>query len=165
MKTSLFALLCALLVLPLAACGNDADVDTVDPVVTTDDDLVADDAMDDGMMDDADSAGDVAADVTLEGTIAAAGDDLTALEPGAALGNINGWINTLDGAEFTNATEIRDGLMTLRDQLQADPLDGAAIGATLTNLGEWTAASAPDNADIQTLAGALSAAGAKLTGM
>ena len=103
--------------------------------------------------------------VTLEGTIAAAGNDLTALEPGAALGNINGWINTLDGAEFTNATEIRDGLVTLRDQLQAAPLNGAAIGATLNDLGTWTAAAAPDNADIQTLASALSAAGAKLTGM
>ena len=55
--------------------------------------------------------------------------------------------------------------MTLRDQLQASPLDGAAIGATLTNLGDWTAASAPDNADIQTLAGALRSGGEKLTGM
>ncbi|MEO0559711.1 MAG: hypothetical protein AAF170_16180 [Bacteroidota bacterium] len=169
MKTSLFALVCALLVLPLAACGGDDAADATDTAVTTDDsamdDSAMDDAADDGMMDDsADSAGDVAAAVDLPGTIAAAGSDITAIEPGGALANINGWINTLDGAEFTNATEIRDGLMTLRDQLQADPLDGAAIGATLTDLGTWTAAAAPDNAEIQTLAGALTAGGAKLTG-
>ena len=165
MKTQLLALLCALLVLPLAACADDdAAVDTVDPVVVDDTDIdMVEPGMDDNMDDN--MAGDVAADVDLPGTIAAAGSDITALEPSAALGNINGWINTLDGQTFPNATEIRDGLMTLRDQLQASPLDGAAIGATLTNLGDWTAASAPDNADIQTLAGALRSGGEKLTGM
>lgn len=161
MKTQLLALLCALLVLPLAACADDdAAVDTVDPVVVDETDV---DMIEPGMDDD--MAGDVAADVDLPGTIAAAGSDITAIEPSAALGNINGWINTLDGQTFPNAVEIRDGLMTLRDQLQASPLDGAAIGATLTNLGDWTAASAPDNADIQTLAGALRSGGEKLTGM
>ena len=103
--------------------------------------------------------------VDLPGTIAAAGDDITAIDGAAALANINGWINTLDGQTFPNATEIRDGLISLKEQLEADPLDGAAIGAILTDLGTWTAASAPDNAEIQTLAGALTAGGAKLTGM
>ncbi|GAB5535577.1 MAG: hypothetical protein Rubg2KO_18260 [Rubricoccaceae bacterium] len=162
MKPTLFALLCAFLVLPLAACGGD---DAADTAVTTDDGVMDDGAMDDAMMDDADSAGDVAAAVDLPGTIAAAGDDITDIEPAGALANINGWINTLAGQEFTNATEIRDGLMTLRDQLSADELDGAAIGATLTDLGTWTKASAPDNAEIQTLGDALLAGGAKLTGM
>ena len=163
MKTSLFALLCALLALPLAACGNDDAVETTDPVVTdTYDDTAVED---DGMMDDATSAGDVAADVDLAGTIAAAGSDVTAIEPSAALANINGWINTLDGQTFTNATEIRDGLISLKEQLQANPLDGAAIGAILTDLGTWTKASAPDNAEIQTLGDALLAGGAKLTGV
>jgi len=164
MKTSLFALLCALLVLPLAACGNDDATDTVAYDDTaTDDGAMDDGAADDGMMDDADAAGDIAAAVDLPGTIAAAGSDITALDGAAALGNINGWINTLDGQTFPNATEIRDGLISLKEQLETDPLDGAAIGAILTDLGTWTAASAPDNAEIQTLAGALSAGGAQLT--
>ena len=165
MKTPLFALLCALLVLPLAACGNDDAVDATDTTITTDDGMMDDAAVDDGMMDDAGSAGDVAAAVDLPGTIAAAGSDITAIEPGAALANINGWINTLDGQTFTNATEIRDGLITLKEQLSTSPLDGAAIGATLTDLGTWTKASAPDNAEIQTLGDALLAGGSKLTGM
>ena len=166
MKTHLFALLGALLLLPLAACADNTDVDTVDPVVV-DDPVVTDDGMmDDGMMDDdADMAGDVAADVDLAGTIDAAGNDITALAPASALANINGWINTLDGQTFTNATEIRDGLMTLKDQLSTEPLNGAAIGETLTNLGTWTKDSAPDNAEIQTLGDALLAGGTKLTGM
>ena len=87
------------------------------------------------------------------------------LDAGDAVGNINGWINTLDGAEFTNSTEIRDGLISLKEQLQANPLDGAAIGAILNDLGTWTKAAAPDNAEIQTLGDALLAGGAKLTSM
>ena len=162
MKTNLFALLGALLILPLAACADDTDVDTVDPIVVDDDVTMTDDGM---MDDDAGMAGDVAADVDLAGTIDAAGNDITALAPETALANINGWINTLDGAEFTNSTEIRDGLMTLKDQLSTDPLNGSAIGETLTNLGTWTKASAPDNAEIQTLGDALLAGGTKLTGM
>ena len=167
MKTNLFALLGALLILPLAACGSDTDVDTVDPIVVDDDAaMVDDDLMDDGMMDDdAAMAGDVAADVDLPGTISAAGSDITALAPASALANINGWINTLDGQTFTNSTEIRDGLMTLKDQLSTDPLNGGAIGETLTNLGTWTKDSNPDNAEIQTLGDALLAGGTKLTGM
>ena len=37
--------------------------------------------------------------------------------------------------------------------------------AILTDLGTWTKASAPDNAEIQTLGDALLAGGAKLTGV
>ena len=131
MKTTLFALLCALVVLPLAACGGDDAADTADTTVTTDDSAM-DDAADDTMMDDADSAGDVAAAVDLPGTIAAAGDDITAIEPGAALANINGWINTLDGAEFTNATEIRDGLISAT--IETEHLDATSVATRYQQL-------------------------------
>lgn len=134
----------------------DAETEVVDPAPVADDMATDDMAADDAAPAD---------EVTLDGTIAAVPEGgITAIPAGAALDNINGWITQLDGAEFTNAAEIRQGLMDLRDQLQADPLDGAAIGATLTNLGTWTAEAAPDNEQIQTLAGALTAGGSALTG-
>ncbi|MEM1055350.1 MAG: hypothetical protein AAGI52_07475 [Bacteroidota bacterium] len=152
----LFALL---LVFGLVACAEDtATTEPVDEPAPA----VEEPAPADTMAADADAA---PAEVTLDGTIAAVPEGgITAIPAGAALDNINGWIAQLDGAEFTNAAEIRQGLMDLSDQLQTDPLDGAAIGATLTDLGTWTAESAPDNEQIQTLAGALSAGGAALTG-
>lgn len=146
------------LALGLTACAEEPETD---PIVDDADPVVVDPMPEPDTM-----ATDMTApEVTLDGTIAAAGEDITAIPAAGALDNINGWIAQLEGAEFTNAAEIREGLMTLRDQLQNDPLDGAAIGETLTNLGNWTAESAPDNDQIQTLAGALQAGGAKLTGM
>lgn len=157
MSTRLSLLGLALL-LPLAACETEevepveTDPVVVDPVAPTPDPMAAD---------------PMAQEVTVDGTIEAAGSDLTALAPAAAVDNISGWITQLEGADFQNATEIRQGLMTLRDQLQAEPLDGAAIGATLTDLGTWTAeaGTAAGDASLGTLAGALTQAGQKLTGM
>jgi hypothetical protein len=146
-RLSLFALA---FLLPLAAC----ETEEVEPI-ETDADVVAVDPIDTPMTDE----------VTVEGTIAAAGDDITALAPAAALDNINGWIDRLDGADFQNATEIREGLMTLRDQLQEAPLNGAAIGETLTNLGTWTVEAAGGTGDLATLGNALQSAGQNLTGM
>lgn len=158
----LFFLLALAFVLPLAACA-DAEPDG-DEVVTADG-TVIDDAADDMDIDDMDMDDDMGMtdDVTVQGTIdAVPADGLTAMAPAAALANINGWIDQLDGAEFTNATEIRAGLMTLRDQLQESPLNGAAIGETLSNLGAWTTEAGAGNDGLTTLGGALSSAGQSL---
>ena len=146
------------LTLPLGACADDttpADdavvVDPVDPVVTDDP------MMDDGMM---------ATDVTAQGTLdAVPAGGLTEMAPATAVSNIDSWIAQLDGATFENSTEIRQGLMTLKDQLQTTPLDGSAIGATLTDLGNWTEAAAGGDASLTQLGQALASAGQNLTSM
>ena len=154
--------------LPLAACGGDeaADttvVDTTDPAATApmDDPMAADPMAVDPM-----AADPMASDVTVDGTIAAAGTDLTALAPAAAVANIDGWIAKLEGEQFAG---LRTDLGTLKTQLTATPLDGAAIGATLIKLGEATTASAAGASSssqegLRTLGGALSATGTKLAG-
>ena len=155
------AALALALALPLAACADDtADVEPVD----TDADVMAVET-DDTMMDSDDMMSDAPADdVTVDGTLQAVTDagGLTDLAPGAAVANIDGWIAQLeaDPAFSETVTDLR----TLKDQLQTTPLDGAAIGATLSRLGEQTTAVAADNAGLQQLGDALSGAGAQLTG-
>ena len=157
-------LLALALTLPLAACADDATpaddtvvVDPVDPVVDPMDDTMMDDGMNDDMM-----ASDVTAQSTLD-AVPAGG--LTEMAPATAVGNIDSWIAQLDGATFQNATEIRQGLMTLKDQLQASPIDGAAVGETLTNLGNWTEQAAGGDASLTQLGQALASAGQNLTSM
>ena len=155
--------------LPLAACGGDEATDTttvVTPDATTEPMAPADPMT---TPEPAAPTGTMASDVTVDGTIAAAGTDLTALAPAAAVENIDGWIAKLEGAEFAQAGALRTGLTQLKTQLTATPLDGAAIGATLTDLGEQTTASAAGASSssqegLRTLGGALTAAGQKLGG-
>ena len=150
-------LLLTLALLPLAACADaddpvvaDSDVVAVEPV-----DEPMDDALDaDGaMMDDA--APTVTADATLEAASSAGG--LTSLAPGAAVENIDAWIATLDGNAA--AAPVVANLRTLREQLTASPLDGAAIGATLVELGEGTMAAADGDGALEQLGEALQNAG------
>ena len=147
------------LALPLAACGND-DVETTPTTVpgTT--------ATTDPMTADPMAADPMASDVTVDGTLAAAGQDITMMSVPAATANIDGWIAKLEGERFA---EIRTTLERLKLDLAAQPIDNAALGATLTSLGEQTTASAATAASssqdgLRTLGGALSAAGAKLSG-
>ena len=156
-------LLVAALALPLAACAGDEAADTT-VVDTTTDPMATDPMAADPMAD-----GTMASDVTVDGTIAAAGTDLTALPAADAVANIDGWIATLEGAQFDQAGDITAGLRELKTQLGAMPLDGAAIGATLTEIGDLTTASAATASSssqegLRTLGGALSATGAKLSG-
>lgn len=145
MTRPFFPYLLALLVVPLlAACTPDPEpvVETPDPVVT---------------------APAPAPDVTAEATLAAVPPEgLTAMNPSAAVDNIDAWIARLDGATFTNATEIRNGLMQLRNQLTTSPLDGAAIGRTLIDLGNWTTQAAGGDGALQQLGSALTATGNQL---
>lgn len=145
---SLFALALAL---PLAACGGDETADA-DVVVEPDPVVVADPMVDE--------APEVTAQGTLDAVTEAGG--LTALAPGAAVANIDGWIAQLEGNEAFAPTV--EGLQTLKTQLTTDPLDGAAIGATLAMLGEQTTAAAGGDAALEQLGDALSSAGATLAG-
>ena len=157
--------------LPLAACGGDeaAETTVVTETPAVEAPMEADPMAADPMAADPMAADPMASDVTVDGTIAAAGTDLTALAPAAAVENIDGWIAKLEGAEFAQAGALRTGLTQLKTQLTATPLDGAAIGATLTDLGEQTTASAAGASSssqegLRTLGGALTAAGQKLGG-
>lgn len=154
-RRSLFVL--ALLL--FAAC--ETETTPADDVVVTED--MPDETMNDDMM-DSDTMMD--SDVTAEGTLEAIpAEGLTAMDPMAAIGNIDAWIAKLDGADFDNADEIRGGLMQLKDQLQQMPLDGSAIGATLVDLGTWTTEAAPGDGALQQLGSALVASGERLTSM
>lgn len=153
-KLSLLALLLAL---PLAACGTEETVE--EPVAEA---VVVTDPVDD-MVDDTLATGDASEGVTAQATLEAVpAEGLTAMDPGAAVGNIDAWIGTL--SEIPEASGVVEGLQTLKTQLTTDPLDGNAIGETLSSLGEQTTAVAGDDASLQQLGSALSSAGATLTG-
>lgn len=147
------------LALPLAACGNDDAATTPgsNPGTTaTADPMVATPAPMDPL----------ASDVTVDGTIAAAGSDITMMSVPAAVANINGWIAKLQGDQFA---EIRTTLERLKLDLAATPINNAALGATLSSLGTQTTAAAAgastsSQEGLRTLGGALSAAGTKLSG-
>lgn len=146
------------LALPLAACGNDdaptTETTGVNPGTATTAPATP------APMDP------LASDVTVDGTIAAAGQDITMMPIADATANIDGWIAKLEGDQFA---EIRTTLERLKLDLAAQPIDNAALGATLSSLGTQTTAAAAtastsSQEGLRTLGGALSAAGAKLSG-
>ena len=153
-------LLLATLALGLAACQADepeaVTVETAPVVVDPVEPMPADTMV-------------VADDVTVQGTIdaATANGGVTSIPAAAALANIDGWIAKLDGN--ADAAPIVENLRTLRTQISASPIDGMAVGQTLTTLGEQTTAAAAMGGDqqsaLEALGGALSEAGAALTGM
>ncbi|OZC03388.1 hypothetical protein [Rubricoccus marinus] len=151
-KISLLALA---FVLPLAACADDDTVETttVDDVAVVDPVTPADDMM----TDDTTMESDVTAQATLDAVPA---EGLTAMAPGAAVANIDSWIAKL--SDVPEASGVVEGLQTLKTQLTTDPLDGAAIGATLSSLGEQTTAAAGGDAALEQLGAALSSAGSSL---
>ena len=95
--------------------------------------------------------------------IANAGGDLTALEPGAAVGVIDSWMAKLDGMDGTG--EITENLAELKAELTDGDIDGAKVGTLLNALAEDTKEVAGDNVAASTLANSLAAAGEKLGGM
>ena len=105
-------------------------------------------------------------DTPLDQTVTALEGGLTSLSPGAATSNIDAWIETLGGNESLGV--VSDGLRDLRDALTSTPLDGARIGALLTELGAQThnAASVGDPASaaqVSRLGALLSKAGQMLS--
>jgi len=152
-RLSLFLLLA--FAVPFTACESEPEVAETDAVVV--------DPVDDPMMDDAtmDDAPEVTAQATVDAVTEAGG--LTNLAPGAAVDNIDAWIARLEGnADFARVVE---DLETLKSQLQASPIDGAAVGATLQSLGEATTAAAAGDGALETLGTTLTDAGNSLAGM
>ena len=52
--------------------------------------------------------------------------------------NIDGWLPTLENAEFRGAKTIHDNLGKLKKHLESDELDGPAIGKLLRTLADET---------------------------
>lgn len=160
-------LLASVFALGLSACASDeTDVDAVDaePDAAVVDPLTTEPA--DPMMNDDAAMADtsVTAQATVDAVTGAGG--LTSLPMEAATANIDSWIAKLEGNAA--AAPVVGNLRTLRTQLGATPIDGAAVGQTLTTLGEQTTAAAAgtgaQQASLETLGRTLSEAGAALTG-
>ncbi len=148
-------LLVGALALPLSACSKETDTVTTPSGTTTTTTTTTPMA----------PADPLANDVTVDGTNAAIGTDITAMPMAAAMSNIDGWIAKLQGDQFA---EIRSTLEMLKLDLAAQPIDGAKIGATLSTLGQQTTtaaatASTSSQAGLQQLGSTLSAAGARLS--
>ena len=101
-------------------------------------------------------------DVTPEATAALISGDLTGVSPSVAIQTLDLWIARLDTASAEGASDVRDDLETLRNLLQSFPLDGPAIGRSLRDAGEGTAAVADSAAGLAELARVLQTAGARL---
>ena len=127
---------------------SSGDVEVVDPSMSTN-------SMPDDM-------GMVSINETVD-AVNNAGGDITAINPTAAVGVIDGWIGKLGSMPGTESV-VAD-LQSLKGELTSGNVDGAKVGTLLNKLGAETAAMAPDNQALAGLANALQAGGAKLGGM
>jgi hypothetical protein len=141
-------LLLLLLALALYACGetpNDGDSESV----TADGDVV-------------DLEDNPAATLTATTeAVQSAGGDITALPAGAAVDNIDTWMEALDDVD--GAGMITGNLEMLKETLGESPINGAKAGMILTTLAEDTRKVAGSTPGISQLASALKAGGDKLT--
>ena len=76
--------------------------------------------------------------MNLDTSIKALQDGVTHLAVTKGVKNIEGWLETLEKADFRGAKVIHENLGKLKRHLEADPLDGPAIGALLRTLGDET---------------------------
>lgn len=74
----------------------------------------------------------------LDTTIAAFEKGLTEFAAAQGVKNIDRWLETLEKADFRGAKIIHENLGKLKKHLEADELDGPAIGELLRTLGEET---------------------------
>jgi hypothetical protein len=98
----------------------------------------------------------------LDNTSASLEAGITSLAPSTAVGIIDTWYGTLKNAERDDLHAIANLLAELKDELQADSLDGPTIGNLMLRLGEQTTAAAAD-ADDARLSPKLEHLGALLT--
>ena len=151
-----FAFLLPLLVV---ACGgnNETDTEVVAPTVEVTEPTIDTETM------PAD-AGMVSINETVD-AVNAAGGDITAIAPSAAVTVIDGWIMKLNG--MPEASGIVSNLTALKGQLATGAPNGRMVGELLTKLGAETKtlAASSGNMALDGLANALSAGGAKLGGM
>ncbi|PAP78565.1 hypothetical protein [Rubrivirga marina] len=136
------------LVLAVSACGPDASSDGARVAPSDPDASLPDTAM-------------VRA-VSPESTLDLVSGDLLAVSPSVAIQTIDLWIARLDTVSADGATELRDDLTTLRNQLQSSPLDGPGIGRTLRDVGEQTGALAEAGTPLAALGDVLRRSGQRL---
>lgn len=91
-----------------------------------------------------------------------AGGDITALDPGAAVGNIDGWINELRGMD--GADGIVNDLESLKGELQGGNIDGGRVSNLLSSLADQTRGMSDRAPGLSSLASALQAGADKLAG-
>lgn len=103
---------------------------------------------------------------TVSETISALQGDLTAIPADAAIANIEGWQAELEGSDDVIVQGIAANLGELSDALQADTIDGAAVGGLLTSLGTDTvsAAEGAGSTELTDLGNLLLQAGTSLSG-
>ncbi len=83
----------------------------------------------------------------LDNTSAALEAGVSTLAPSAAIRVIDLWYGTLKNAERDDLHAIANLLAELKDELQAERLDGPAIGDLMLRLGEQTTSAAADADD------------------
>ena len=76
--------------------------------------------------------------MTLDTTIKAFQNSLSEIGVAKGIESIDGWMETLEQAEFSGAKSINENLGKLKQQLQSGHPDGAAIGKLLNTLGDET---------------------------
>ena len=101
---------------------------------------------------------------TVDGTIAALQGGLTAVPLDAAVANIEGWEAQLSGSPDSTLQTIAIQLGELKEALQADTINGTAVGQLLRSLGEGTVEAASGNAQLTDLGNLLVEAGTGLMG-
>lgn len=112
------------------------------------------------------AAADTSAAVALDSTITFAESDLASVAPGAALPLIETWQEAFQEADNPALSAIASDFEVLKEELQADPIDGAAVREILVRLGEKTTTAA-ESADsslaprLEQLGSLLSEAGAR----
>ena len=77
----------------------------------------------------------------LDGTLAAAEGGLTNLAPSAAVENIDGWIDALEGSDEAIFRNLAGDLEQLKMELQKSKLNGRMIGRALMQVGQRTSVS------------------------
>ena len=100
--------------------------------------------------------------VTPATTAALLAGDLRRVSPSVAIQTLDLWIARLDTVSAESAGEVRDDLGTLRNLLQSSPIDGPAVGRTLRDASEGTAALADSADGLAALARVLRLAGERL---
>lgn len=86
--------------------------------------------------------------------------DITTLPATAAVGNVDGWIEKLQGMDGTS--EIVRDLNTLKTELQAPTIDGSKVSKLMFDMAEDTRAMGGGDKGVETLAYALEAGGWRL---
>ncbi len=130
----------------LTACGNASEA-TVDNSEPTMEQLNADDP-----------------GATLQATLDAVqanGGDITAIPGGAAVSNVDSWMDELEDVE--GADKVTGNLESLRGTLTASPINGQLAGMQLISLAEDTRQVGGSTPGISALVSALQAGGEKLT--